>query len=133
MIHSKINLVGKNKKGQIIDARDAIKDIKEAILATHKIKQTKNQYEYNGVDVTEVCITKCCPTIKERLTKEKIKYDKEEQNRDMLDVLLGSIFQLGFQNGYLEKSIHCDMLQGNNKSLIESIEWYKKELAKHKK
>ena len=125
--------MGKNKKGEMIDASDAISDIKAVILATHKIKQTKKHYDYNGVDVTEVCITATCPSIKVRLTKEKIKYDQEEQGRDMLEVILYGLFQLGFQNGYLEKNKHCEMLKGNVQSLSECIEFYKKELAKYTK
>jgi hypothetical protein len=125
--------MGKNKKGEIIDASDAIADIKKVILATHKVKQTKDHYDYKGVDVTESCITASCPTIKSRLTKESVKYNHEEQGRDMLEMLLYGVFQLGFQNGYLEKNVHCEMLKGNIKSLSECIEWYKKELEKHKK
>lgn len=124
--------MGKNKKGEIIDCSDAVSDIKNVILKTHKVKQVKDFFNYDGVDFTESCLLATMPTIKVSLSKENLKYDKEEQGRDMLEVVLAKLFALGYQNGYLEMGERYKMVQESNKLLMETIEFYKKELDKNK-
>lgn len=85
------------KKYKQVDIGKAMKDIKKMLKATHSIKQTKDEYDYQGEEITHYSVLDVCNDIHDDVTKESLEYHKE-RGRDFLDVILLKTFQLGYNN-----------------------------------
>ncbi len=92
-----------NEKLKQPDFLQAMKDIKKMLLATHKIKQVKNGYDYNGVDIEHSSVLGCSLNIKDSVKEAMILYDMKEQGRDFLYVILSKIFQLGYSSAQIQR------------------------------
>ena len=85
-----------------VDFGKAMSDIKEMLLDLYDIKQVKEFYDYNGEDITHNSILANSNNIKDSVSEEGVTYNKR-QNRDMLDVILSKVFQLGYTQRAIEE------------------------------
>lgn len=85
------------------DFLKAMADMKKMLLETHEIKQVKNGYKYAGEEITHHSILGGSFNIKQSVSPKMVKYEREEQGRDFLDIILCKVFQLGYQNAKIEE------------------------------
>lgn len=74
----------------------AIIDIKKLLKATHEIKQVKDQYDYDGTDITDSRVLATSYSIKDSLKKEHVDWEKQQHHRDMLDIIVDKTFLLAY-------------------------------------
>lgn len=84
-------------------------------------KEVEFPVKYEGQELTHSCIRAYSYGIEENLTEEALEYD-EERGRDALQVLIGKIFQLGYQSGYVYKMKDQDLLFRMQEGIIEGLQ-----------
>lgn len=88
------------KNGSVVPFSELVESVKKALLFGYCMRR-KNQDK--DIPYTGYCIGKdllaTCLTPEERLKVESLKYDLEDQGRDLIDVLLGLAIQLGIEQG----------------------------------
>ncbi len=82
-----------------------MKDVKRLLTETHVIDQIEDFYDYKGVEITHDSILVSDFNIKDSLCKENLDWAKEQHGRDMLDIIILKIFQLGFQQAKIQDEI----------------------------
>ena len=108
-------------KYRLHDVGDVIDDIVELIKSTHDIKQTVKWYDdYKGSDIMKG--SDCVPL------KEKINYESWEFNnhgngsdRPMIEMIVESVFSMGFQQGDRCLRKDYDQMMKLNESLLEAL------------
>ena len=88
--------------------------------------------EYDGVELTHNSITSNSGNIKDDISEEGLKYHRE-RGRTALETLLGCLFRLGYQSGYLDAKEESETLKfiiSVQKNTIKSLEDKIKSLEK---
>ena len=109
-----------------VDFGKAMKDIKAMLLEMYDIKQVKEFFDYEGEEITHSSVLAISNNIKDSVSKEGAAYNKR-QNRDMLDVILCKVFQLG----YCQRAIEDDNDEAKN-MLLEVARTYINQLKENK-
>ncbi len=107
------------------DFSQAMRDIKKMLLATHKITMTKEGYDYQGVEIEHRSILSNSLNIKQSVTPRMLKYDREEQNRSFLDIILAKVFQLGYSSAQIQRDNEIQVTNFSDEQmemLLKSIE-----------
>lgn len=88
----------KKKKSKVMNFEKMVKDFRKYYDNTFFL-ENKKAYKYTGSDLTDTFFLCCSPTIKEKLTKENIEWEHDDQYRQPIEVFIAAILQLGIQQG----------------------------------
>ena len=78
-----------------VNFEKAMKDMKKMILETHDVKEIKKYYDYQGEDIKHHSILATNFNIHDSVSRKGMTHNRD-QGRDLLDVILEKIFQLGY-------------------------------------
>ncbi len=89
-----------NDRTKSVSFHDLVKPVKDALLFAYDIKRKNEDKDipYNGYD-TGKSVQICDFSPIEKLKAENLEYEKSEQDRDALSILLGIAIQLGIEQG----------------------------------
>jgi len=81
-------------------------DISEALRKsvgfayTLRRKNKGKDVPYEGPELTAGRVLACSFTVEEAFSEEQLRYDREDQGRDAMEVILGKAIQLGMEQGW---------------------------------
>jgi len=105
-------------------------------LVIVKAKKIVEDVKYDGEDIKSHSVLKTSFKISETFSLENIKHDKD-QGRDVLDMYINKVFQLGYSVGYEEGKESDTFLMEMHKEIIkelkENISELKEEIKELKK
>lgn len=80
---------------------DLVQPILKAIRFAYRTtrKNENKDIKWTGLPLTLTSILAGCPQIEDHLTAESLDYDKNDQGRSALEVLVGCAVQLGIEQG----------------------------------
>ena len=78
---------------------EAIQHLKYLLYQIAEVKIKRKIPVYEGPDIESSSVLAVDTSIKDSFTVENIKYERE-RDRDVIDILLTKVYQLGFSVGY---------------------------------